>query len=141
MNGNSSEYFAQLGEVEVNLLKLVKCLLERRHASDECRSLTKKYKSLWISPFKNNPGFYINHSCNSSAGIRDSIEIVAMRDIKKGEEVKFDYSTSESENGWTLICQCGEENCRRLIESYELLPAELKLKYGDFTSEYLRTKK
>lgn len=98
-------------------------------------------KSLWISPFKNNPGFYINHSCNPSAGIRGSIEIVAMRDIKKGEEITFDYSTSESEDGWTLVCQCGEENCRRLIESYELLPAELKLKYGDFTSEYLRTKK
>jgi uncharacterized protein len=92
----------------------------------------------WLDPSVCNPGCYINHSCNPNSGIRNSVEMVAMRDIIKGEEVTFDYSTSESEDGWYLICHCGEKNCRRIIKPYEFLSKELKLKYRDFVSEYLR---
>jgi SET domain-containing protein len=31
---------------------------------------------------------------------QNSVKIVAMKNIRRGEEVTFDYSTSESENGW-----------------------------------------
>jgi hypothetical protein len=92
----------------------------------------------WLDPSISNPGYYINHSCNPNSGIRNSVEMVAMRDIKKGEEVTFDYSTSETEDGWYLICHCGEKNCRRIIKPYEFLSKELKLKYRDFVSEYLK---
>ena len=61
-----------------------------------------------------------------------------MKNIKRGEEVTFDYSTSESENGWYLICHCENKNCRRIIRSYKSLSTELKLKYRDFISEYLK---
>jgi uncharacterized protein len=62
----------------------------------------EKYQ--WIAPFRNNPGWYIIHSCNPNSGIKNSVEIVAMRHISRGEEVSFDYSTSESEDGWHLLC-------------------------------------
>jgi hypothetical protein len=61
-----------------------------------------------------------------------------MKNIGEGEEVTFDYSTSESENGWYLTCHCKNKNCRRIVRSYTYLSAELKLKYGDFISEYLK---
>jgi hypothetical protein len=89
-------------------------------------------KFQWLDPSISNPGYYINHSCNPNSGIRNSVKMVAMRDIKKGEEVTFDYSTSETEDGWYLICHCGEKNCRRIIKPYEFLSKELKLRYGDF---------
>lgn len=95
-----------------------------------------KYR--WIAPYKSNPGWYINHSCDPNSGIKDSIKIVAMKNIRRGEEVTFDYSTSESENGWYLVCDCGNKNCRGFIRSYEFLPTELKLKYRGFISEYLK---
>ena len=95
-------------------------------------------KCQWIAPLRNNPGWYINHSCNPNCGINDSVNIVAMKNIRRGEEVTFDYSTSESENGWYLICHCENKNCRRIIRSYKFLSTELKLKYGDFVSEYLK---
>lgn len=95
-------------------------------------------KCQWIAPVRNNPGWYINHSCNPNSGIKNSVKIVAMKNIRRGEEVTFDYSTSESENGWYLICHCENENCRRIIRSYKFLSAELKLKYRDFISEYLK---
>ena len=60
-----------------------------------------------------------------------------MKNIRRGEEVTFDYSTSEGENGWYLICHCENKNCRRIIGSYKS-STELKLKYRDFISEYLK---
>jgi len=95
-------------------------------------------KFQWIAPLRNNPGWYINHSCNPNCGIKNSVKIVAMKNIRRGEEVTIDYSTSESENGWYLICHCENKNCRRIIRSYKFLSAELKLKYKDFISEYLK---
>lgn len=95
-------------------------------------------KCQWIAPYRTNPGWYINHSCGPNAGIKNSIKIVAMKSIRRGEEVTFDYSTSESENGWCLVCHCGNKNCRSVIRSYEFLSTELKLKYRGFISEYLK---
>jgi uncharacterized protein len=92
----------------------------------------------WIAPLRNSPGWYINHSCNPNSGIRNSIKVVAMKNIRRDEEVTFDYSTSESEKDWYLICHCGSKNCRGVIRSYLFLSAELKLKYRDFISEYLK---
>lgn len=72
-------------------------------------------KCQWIAPLRNNLGLYINHSCNPNSGIKNSVKIVAMKNIRRGEEVTFDYSTSESENGWYLICHCENKNCRRIL--------------------------
>jgi hypothetical protein len=95
-------------------------------------------KCQWIAPLKNNPGWYINHSCNPNSGIKNSVKIVAMINIRRGEEVTFDYSTSECEKGWYFICHCENKNCRRIIRSYNSLSTELKLMYRDFISEYLK---
>jgi uncharacterized protein len=95
-------------------------------------------KCQWIAPLRNNPDWYINHSYNPNSGIKNSVKIVAMKNIRRGEEVTFDYSTSESENRWYLICHCENKNCRRIIRSYKFLSTELKLKYRDFISEYLK---
>jgi len=72
-------------------------------------------KCQWIAPLRNNLGLYINHSYNPNSGIKNSVKIVAMKNIRRGEEVTFDYSTSESENGWYLICHCKNKNCRRIL--------------------------
>lgn len=95
-------------------------------------------KCQWIAPFRNNPGWYINHSCNPNSGIKNSVQIVAIKNITRGEEVTFDYSTSESENEWNLKCHCKNKNCRGIIRSYMFLSLELKLKYRDLISEYLK---
>jgi uncharacterized protein len=92
----------------------------------------------WIAPLRSNPGWYINHSCNPNSGIKNSIKIVAIKNIRRGEEVTYDYSTSESEDNWYLKCHCNSKNCRHIIRSYKFLSAELKLKYSDFISEYLK---
>jgi SET domain-containing protein len=55
-----------------------------------------------------------NHSCDPNAGIKGQVVLVARRDIEPGEEVCFDYETSES-GGMHLECKCGSAKCRKLI--------------------------
>ena len=53
----------------------------------------------------------------------------ALKKIKAGEELLWDYSTSMLERHWTMECACGENTCRKIITDFDLLPTELQLKY------------
>jgi hypothetical protein len=53
----------------------------------------------------------------------------ALKEINKGEELFWDYSTSMMERHWTMRCACGEKNCRKIITDFDLLPTELQLQY------------
>ena len=72
--------------------------------------------------------FLINHSCNPNAGLNGDRTITAIRDIKKDEEIRFDYSTCMGDGSWTLECSCGELNCRGIIKDFKELPEEIKEK-------------
>lgn len=82
---------------------------------------------------------YINHSCNPNCGIRGSLQIVAMRDIKLDEEITFDYAMSESSN-YRMNCNCGSDNCRKVITGNDWKITELQNKFRGYFSEYLRRK-
>ena len=71
------------------------------------------------------PGVRTNHSCDPNAGIIRDAFLAAMRDIKKDEEVTFDYSMIIADD-WTLECACGSQSCRKIIGNYRDLPNELK---------------
>ncbi len=78
-----------------------------------------------------------NHSCDPNAGIVKDVQLVAMRDIAKGEEVTFDYSTITADN-WELECRCGSPSCRKVIGNYADLSDELKKKYGKYTPDWIK---
>jgi hypothetical protein len=66
-----------------------------------------------------NEARYINHSCspNAQAEIHDKrVFIVAIRTIKAGEEITYDYNLESEEKGSKarkrFACLCGSENCR-----------------------------
>lgn len=63
------------------------------------------------------PSDFINHSCSPNAGMRDSITLVAIRDIQKGEEILCDYAFWEGDESYIMKepCRCGNQNCRRTI--------------------------
>ena len=97
---------------------------------------------------KYNLGHYVNHSCDPTVftriierdGNTPYIEVVARRDIKKGEEITFDYATLEYEV--TLVnamCKCGTKKCRKIIQGFKNLPPEVIQKYKDegILAEYL----
>ena len=64
--------------------------------------------------FEHNTARLINHSCNPNcevAGKGLKLWIYALRDIKKGEELSYDYGFSYDENYKDFVCKCGERNC------------------------------
>ena len=75
------------------------------------------------------PFLYSNHSCNPNCAINSKLEMFALKKIKAGQELVWDYSTSMLERHWTMQCACEEKNCRKLIIDFDLLPVELQLHY------------
>lgn len=60
-----------------------------------------------------NPARFINHSCNPNAETvndKGAIWIYALKDIKKGEEVTYNYGYSIDEYE-DHPCRCGAKNC------------------------------
>jgi len=72
------------------------------------------------------PGVYINHSCEPNTGVRDDVRLVALRDLREGEEIRYDYSTTMDEDHWTLECLCGAPSCRGVIRDFRWLPKRTK---------------
>jgi hypothetical protein len=77
------------------------------------------------------PGRYTNHSCMPNAAIKDDYRLVALTDIQPDEQICFDYSTTMSEDNWTMECRCGAPNCRGTIRDFGELPADLRSHYLD----------
>ena len=64
--------------------------------------------------FKFNTARLINHSCDPNCeviGRRYKLWISALRDIKKGEEISYDYGFSFDKDYKQFPCKCGEKNC------------------------------
>lgn len=78
----------------------------------------------------------VSHSCEPNCGVKDKFKIIAMRNIKKGEELSFDYDMSENSD-WRMKCECGNKNCRKVVGSYNKLPQKIREKYKGYISSYL----
>lgn len=82
---------------------------------------------------------YVNHSCDANCGIRGEITVVAMRDIKKGEEITQDYGLLDH-NNFSFKCSCGSPNCRKIITGNDWKIKELQDKYYDYFNSYIKEK-
>lgn len=54
---------------------------------------------------------------------------MAIKDIEKGEEITWDYSTTMDEDIWEMDCNCGSKKCRKRIRDFKYLPKEIKERY------------
>lgn len=55
-----------------------------------------------------------NHSCSPNAGVKGSNILVARCDILVGEEICFDYETTDLQD-LEFKCECQSNNCRKYI--------------------------
>ena len=83
-------------------------------------------------------GDCINHSCDPNAGFFGQIFIVAMRDIKKGEEVCFDYCMTDLSNNDEFKCRCGAKNCRKKVTGNDWLIPEIQTKYKGYFAPHVQ---
>lgn len=75
------------------------------------------------------PGVLVNHSCFPNAGIMWDRFLVALRPIRKGQEIRFDYSTTMQEQSFTMTCLCGDPHCRGEVRDFSTLPREVQSRY------------
>jgi hypothetical protein len=80
---------------------------------------------------------YVNHSCDPNAGILGHIALVALRPIATGEEICFDYGTTDSTRYCEFQCWCGSPNCRGWVRSDDWRRSDLRSRYGRHFSPYL----
>ena len=94
----------------------------------------------------------INHSCSPNAFLRGKNELVALKDIKKYDEIIYDYSTTMNDNKkiiedsggelWIIECKCGSKNCRGIIDQFKTLPKEVQEFYikNKFAPDFILNK-
>lgn len=75
------------------------------------------------------PASSINHSCDPNCGLINNRKLIAIRDIVKGEELTFDYSTTMDEDFWEMKCRCSSPSCRKIIRDFKFLEKNLQKKY------------
>lgn len=85
----------------------------------------------------------INHSCEPNTGIRNNLcrayDFIALRNIKKGEEITWNYETTEYISIAVKKCLCGARNCKGTIRGFKFLDQATRNKYGEFIGDYLKT--
>lgn len=83
---------------------------------------------------------FLNHSCNPNAGYKGHLLIVAIRGIKPGEEIAYDYAMTDCDEDDYFKCHCGEKNCRRVITGDDWKRPDLQKKYKGYFSWHIQEK-
>jgi len=87
---------------------------------------------------------HINHSCDPSVKIDfNTMNFVALRDIKKCEEITYNYLTTEYDlvrDGLDFDCKCDSKNCLKRIKGFKFLTKTQKLKLKPLLSPFLMKK-
>jgi len=80
---------------------------------------------------------FMNHHCEPSTEIRDRY-VIARRDIAEGEDVTFDYNTTEYDMAEPFACQCGSARCVGMVRGARHLTAEQRALVERTLPDYLR---
>ena len=91
-------------------------------------------------------GAFANHGCRPNVRVvarGDRLSFEAIRAIRPGDEVLHDYATLlGADDVWTMRCRCGWARCRRRVERFDRLPAQVLADYqalGSIPRYILRT--
>ena len=91
------------------------CAQPTRHTIqlDDERHLEGEPTALWR---------YLQHACAPNAAIRDR-ELLAIAPIAAGDEITFDYETTEWDMASPFACTCGAPMCRGIVRGFRHLDA------------------
>jgi len=99
-------------------------------------------------------GVYTNHSCEPNAAIVShfnaetlcaTVKLITLRTIRAGEELTFDYATTEATLTCELLnmpCLCGSSQCRKTMLGFNQLTDNQKdnLLQQNIVAQYLYAK-
>jgi hypothetical protein len=94
-----------------------------------------------LSMDPNLPENFVNHSCDANAYIDfQALSLRASRKIEKGEEIAYNYFTTDYENEDVFDCHCGAKNCKKRITGFKSLPLKQKMEIRERLSPFLLKK-
>ena len=68
---------------------------------------------------------YVNHSCDPNGYVNAAeYSFCALRNIREGEEITFNYLTTEYELAAPFLCECRSAKCFGFIQGYKFLTAD-----------------
>jgi len=82
---------------------------------------------------------FLNHSCAPNVGILGQIIFVALRNIRTGEELTYDWAMESNAPARTR-CRCGAPGCRGTLTGRDWTRAALQRRYRGRFSVYLAEK-
>lgn len=105
---------AKIGEVTGEIISI---RTARKRAKGRCRiCLIDLNDTVALDCTGGNALRHLNHSCRANAYLRiigQRVEVYALRDIRRGEEITVDYGESPHSGG--MKCGCGQKDCRDRI--------------------------
>ena len=126
---------ATFGGTIVNRLNFETYPLEQRS-----RSIQIEVDQFVLGPELREPGDSINHSCSPNCQLRNATQLITMRDIAVGEELTYDYATSDTSDYDEFECACGSDNCRVRITGNDWKLPDLQSRYQKIFSPYVQRK-
>ncbi len=101
------------------------------------RSIQVDHDTFVLGPPSREPGDSINHSCEPNLGLVSATRLVARREIAVGEELTYDYATSDSVPYDEFDCACATPSCRGTIRGNDWSQTDVRLRNGGWFSPYL----
>jgi SEC-C motif-containing protein len=138
---NNSTDFAEIKEIkdlDQKLLRSKKAFRKGDILSSFSKSIrVREVTYLTVQLFENDnvsliPEYlqYINHSCDPNSFFDvDSMNLIALKDIKTGEELTFFYPSTEWEMVQPFDCFCKSGNCLERIEGASKIKIDTLNKY------------
>ncbi len=79
---------------------------------------------------------FMNHACDPNTWWADNDTMIARRNIQPGEELTYDYATTEITIPYEMPCTCGSSNCRGLVTNQDYLDPNWQKIYGEHLPDY-----
>lgn len=81
---------------------------------------------------------FMNHSCDPNTWWLDDDTMIARRDILPGEEITYDYATTELAIDFEMTCGCHSPICRGVISNRDYLSTEWQERFGEHLPAHTR---
>lgn len=87
-------------------------------------------------------GERINHSCDPNVGFSGAIHLIALRDIRQGEQLFLDYATCVASDGdaFVMKCACGSSCCRGIITGEDWKLPDIQERLLSYFQPFLQSK-
>lgn len=90
------------------------------------RSLQVDDDRFLVGPPSAEPGEQVNHSCAPTCRFRNAVQLVAWRDLEPGDELTYDYATTDCAPYDEFDCRCGSPSCRGRVRADDWSDREVR---------------